>query len=137
MHRWDWFEGPKLKSPLELMKINPKGQSQRYQIKNYKNYFARWASHILIAKKEQKNSKNIVMVNYSDLENNFRKTIENICNKLEINIISTPSKPNKEEYIYGKDLKLSYEEKQLMKSFIREEIQKFPVLPNDLKALFN
>tara|TARA_Y100000991_G_scaffold172562_1_gene134326 strand:+ start:81 stop:302 length:222 start_codon:yes stop_codon:yes gene_type:complete len=55
-----------------------------------------------------------------------------ICNKLEINIISTPSKPNKEEYIYGKDLKLSYEEKQLMKSFIREEIQKFPALPNDL-----
>ena len=77
------------------------------------------------------------MVNYSDLENNFRKTIENICNKLEINIISTPSKPNKEEYIYGKDLTLSYEEKQLMKSFIRKEIQKFPALPNDLKALFN
>ena len=39
LHRWDWFEGPKLNSPLELMKINPKGQSQRYQIENYKNYF--------------------------------------------------------------------------------------------------
>ena len=71
----------------------------------------------------------------SDLKN--CKHNENICNKLEINIISTPSKPNKEEYIYGKDLKLSYEEKQLMKSFITEEIQKFPALPNDLKALFN
>ena len=137
LHRLDWFEGPKLNSPLELMKINPKGQSQRYQIENYKNYFERWASHILIAKKEQKNSKNIVMVNYSDLENNFRKTIKNICNKLEINIISTPSKPNKEEYVHGKHLKLNYKEKQLMKSFIREEIQKFPDLPNDLKALFN
>ena len=62
----------------------------------------------------------------------FRK-----CNKLEINIVSTPTKPNKEEYVHGKDLKLSYEEKQLMKNFITEEIQKFPALPNDLKALFN
>ncbi len=77
------------------------------------------------------------MVNYSDLENNFRKTVKNICNKLEINIISSPIKPNKEEYVHGKDLKLSYKEKQLMKSFIREEIQKFPDLPNDLKALFS
>ena len=56
---------------------------------------------------------------------------------MEINIISSPLKPNKEEYIYGKDLKLSYKEKQLMKSFIREEMQKFPDLPNDLKTLFN
>ena len=56
---------------------------------------------------------------------------------MEINIISTPSKPNKEEYVHGKHLKLNYKEKQLMKSFIREEIQKFPDLPNDLKALFN
>ena len=32
LHRWDWFEGPKLDSPLDLMKIQPRGQSQRYQM---------------------------------------------------------------------------------------------------------
>ena len=137
LHRWDWFEGPKLNSPLELMKMNPKGQSQRYQIENNKNYFERWVSHILDAKKAQTISKNIVMVNYSELKKNFRKTIRTICNELEINIISIPTKPNKENYVHGKDMKISYEEKQLMKSFISKEIQKFPDLPNDLKALFN
>ena len=38
LHRWNWLEGPKLNSPLELIKTNPKGQSQRYQIENYTNY---------------------------------------------------------------------------------------------------
>ena len=136
LHRWDWFEGPKLNSPLELMKINPKGQSQRYQIENYKNYFERWALHIINAKEAQRNCKNIVMVNYSELENNFKKTIRTVCNQLDIDITSSPLKPNKEKYIHGKDLKVSYEEKKLMNYYISKEIQKFPDLPDDIKALF-
>ena len=86
MHRWNWLEGPKLNSPLELIKTNPKGQSQRYQIENYTNYFARWAAHIIDAKNAARNSSNIVLVNYSELKNNFEKTIEYICHKLKINI---------------------------------------------------
>ena len=137
LNKLEWFEGPKLNSPLELMKINPKGQSQRYQIENCKNYFERWASHILNARKAQTNSKNIVMVNYSQLKNNFRKTIRTICDQLEVEMISIPSKPNREDYIKGNNMKVSDTEKQLMRYFIREQIQKFPDLPNDLIKLFN
>ena len=136
LHRWNWLEGPKLSSPLELIKTNPKGQSQRYQIENYTNYFARWASHIIDAKNSAINSSNIVLVNYSELKNNFETTIEYICDKLQINIFQKPKKPNKEKFIYGKAMEICDKEKKLMKNFIKEEIIKFPNLPNDLLNLF-
>ena len=136
LHRWNWLEGPKLSSPLELIKTNPKGQSQRYQIENYTNYFARWASHIIDAKNAARNSSNIVLVNYSELQNNFEKTIEYICHKLKINMFQQPVKPNKEKFIYGKAMEICDKEKILMKNFIKEEIKKFPNLPNDLLNLF-
>jgi len=119
-----------------IIKSNPKGQSQRYQIENYTNYFVRWASHIIDAKKAARNSSNIVLVNYSELKNNFQETIEYICNKLNINIFQQPTKPNKEKFIYGKAMEICDEEKILMKKFIKEEIKKFPNLPNDLLNLF-
>ena len=136
LHRWNWLEGPKLSSPLELIKTNPKGQSQRYQTENYTNYFARWSSHIIDAKNSARNSSNIVLVNYSELENNFETTIEYICEKLKINIFQQPKKPNKEKFIYGKAMEICDKEKILMKNFIKEEIKKFPNLPNDLLNLF-
>ena len=136
LHRWNWLEGPKLSSPLELIKSNPKGQSQRYQTENYTNYFARWSSHIIDAKNSARNSSNIVLVNYSELENNFETTIEYICEKLKINIFQQPKKPNKEKFIYGKAMEICDKEKILMKNFIKEEIKKFPNLPNDLLNLF-
>ena len=136
LHRWNWLEGPKLSSPLELIKSNPKGQSQRYQIENYANYFARWASHIINAKNSARNSSNIVLINYSELKNNFATTIEYICDKLKINILQTPTKPNKEKFIYGKAMEICDKERILMKNFIKEEIKKFPALPNDLVNLF-
>ena len=137
LNEWDWFEGPKLNSPLELMKSNPKGQSQRYQVDNYKNYFERWALHIINAKEAQSYSNNIVMVNFSDLEKNYKKTVKTICNQLDIDIVSTLSKPNREDYIHGKDMKITYKDKKIMKSYISKEIKKFPELPNDLLDLFS
>ena len=44
--------------------------------------------------------------------------------------------PNKEKFIYGKAMEISDKEKILMKNFIKEEIKKFPNLPNDLLNLF-
>ena len=120
----------------EIIKTNPKGQSQRYQTENYTNYFARWSSHIIDAKNSARNSSNIVLVNYSELENNFETTIEYICEKLKINIFQQPKKPNKEKFIYGKAMEICDKEKILMKNFIKEEIKKFPNLPNDLLNLF-
>ena len=67
LNNWKWFEGPKLNSPLELMKTPPQGQSQRFQLENYQNYFARWAFHVIDAKKAAEESQNIIFVNYSEL----------------------------------------------------------------------
>ena len=136
LHRWNWFEGPKLQTPLELMKSNPKGQSQRYQIENFKSYFARWASHVIDAKELSKNSNNILLINYDELKNNFKKTIKKISNKLEIDIINSPRKPDKEKYIHGKKIELDQKEKKLMKDFIHDEIKQFTSLPEDLQRLF-
>ena len=136
LHRWNWLEGPKLSSPLELIKSNPKGQSQRYQVENYANYFARWASHIINAKNSARNSSNIVLVNYSELKNNFEKTIKYICNKLKITILLPPKKPSKENFIYGKEMKICDKERILLNNFISEEIKNFPELPKDLLNLF-
>ena len=136
LHRWNWLEGPKLSSPLELIKSNPKGQSQRYQIENYKNYFLRWASHIINAQNSARNSSNIVLVNYSQLKDNFEATIEYISDKLKINIFHPLIKPNKEKFIYGKEMEICDKERILLNNFIREEIKNFPELPKDLLNLF-
>ena len=70
------------------------------------------------------------------MKNNFEKTIEYICHKLKINMFQQPIKPNKEKFIYGKAMEICDQEKILMKNFIKEEIKKFPNLPNDLLNLF-
>ena len=62
---------------------------------------------------------------------------KNICNQLDIDIVSTLSKPIREDYIHGKDMKISYKDKKIMKSYISKEIKKFPELPNDLLDLFS
>ena len=64
------------------------------------------------------------------------KTIEYICHKLKINMFQPPKKPNEEKFIYGKAIEICDKEKILMKNFIKEEIKKFPNLPNDLLNLF-
>jgi len=55
---------------------------------------------------------------------------------LEIDIINTPRKPDKEKYIHGKKMELHQKEKTLMKDFIHDEIKQFTTLPEDLQKLF-
>ena len=111
------------------------GKTKR-AISKISNWNPRWASHILNAQKVKEIFPNIIFINYSELKNNYKKTIKYICNKLKIDLISSLTKPDKTNYIYGKDIKISYEEKKHIKSFIKEEIQKYPDLPNDIVKLF-
>ena len=55
---------------------------------------------------------------------------------MEIDIINTPRKPDKEKYIHGKKIELHQNEKILMKDFIHDEIKQFTSLPEDLQKLF-
>ena len=57
------------------MNMKPKGQSQRYQIENYK-ITSKDGLHILDAKKACSKSNNIVMVNYSNCKKTFEKQLE-------------------------------------------------------------
>ena len=86
LHRWDWLEGPKTKTPFQLCAHPPAGQSQRYQMETYHSYFERWEKHVADAFYITENNDNIVMVRYSDLKDNYENTISNCCDELKIKV---------------------------------------------------
>ena len=77
-----------------------------------------------------KNSSNILLINYDELKNNFKKTIGKISN-LEIDIINTPRNYQIRKNIYTEKRAAQKEKKTLMKDFIHDEIKKFTTLPKD------
>ena len=137
LHKLDWFEGPKINCPLELMKYTPCGQSQRYQIQNYHTYFSRWANHVSSAYLASQKHKNIICINYSDLLNNHSNSIKDLCNKHSLKIIKEPKIPNKNNYVEGDgSLNISEDIRVEMKEYCRNEIQKYKYLPRDLISDF-
>ena len=138
LHNWDWFEGPKLNCPLELMKIKPSGQSQRYQVENYHTYFARWANHVSSAYMASKKIENIVCINYSDLLYNYTSCIENLCKDLSLELIEEPKIPKKSNYIKGMEsLKVSEDIRNEINEYCRKEIHKYKYLPSDIISDFS
>ena len=133
LHRWNWFEGPKLNSPLELMKAKPSGQSQRYQMQNYSNYFERWANHVISANTACKNSPYIFCINYKNLKNEYKNTIKSVTKNLNIKIINEVTPPKKENYIKGTEKFISEEMESIIYDFCNKEIEKYSDgLPADL-----
>ena len=132
LHRWNWFEGPKVSSPLELMKSIPCGQSQRYQINNYPTYFDRWANHVKQSYQLSLNSKQIMAVSYNRLNLDYNNTIENICDQMGLAIISDIKRLSRNNYIPGKNLIVSPEEKEEMTSFCIAKLKLISGLPSDL-----
>ena len=137
LHKWDWFEGPKLNCPLELMKTKPSGQSQRYQVENYHSYFARWANHVNSAYMASKKIKNIVCINYSDLLYNYSSCIENLCKDLSVELIKETKIPKNNNFIKGiESLKVSQYIRTEMNEYCRNEIQKYKYFPSDIISDF-
>ncbi len=133
LHRWKWFEGPKLDSPLELMRSRPCGQSQRYQIENYHTYFSRWANHVSSAYIASKKIKNITCINYSDLLFDYANSIEDLCDQLSVQIIEEPKMPNKSNYIKGVgSLEVSEDVRNEMNEYCGNEVRKYKFLPLDI-----
>ena len=138
LHKWDWFEGPKLNSPIELMKTKPCGQSQRYQVENYHTYFARWANHVSSAYISSKKIKNIVCINYSNLLYNYTSCIENLCKDLSLELIKETKMPKKNNYIKGiESLKVSEDIRAEMIKYCRNELKKYKYLPSDIMSDFS
>ena len=79
LHKWNWNEGPKTETPIELATARPSGQSQRYQASNCKDYFDRWAAHVIDGIAHCKKNPKACSVSYKQLLTAHSSTTENIC----------------------------------------------------------
>ncbi len=125
-----YFEGPKTISPLELAKHIPCGRSQRYQIRNCKSYFDRWAEHVSGACNYAKANPNVILVKYMDLLNSHSNIINAVCTNLGIKKTRNPSMPeNNDLKIEGSRELVSFEERDKLTEYCHNEISRYTSLP--------
>ncbi len=131
MHRWDWDEGPKTETPLELATARPSGQSQRYQASNYKDYFERWAAHVIDGITYCKKNPKAHSISYKQLLTAHTSTTENLCNSLDIQTLHKPRLPSKsKDVIKGATLNMDADAMARLRDFCDKRMEEFP----DLKA---
>ncbi len=129
MHRWDWNEGPKTETPIELVTARPSGQSQRYQASNYKDYFERWAAHVIDGIAHCKNNPMAKSVSYRQLLTNHSAATESLCNSLDIQMLKKPLIPSKNEnVIKGSTLNLDADAMARLRDLCNKRIEEFPAL---------
>ena len=133
LHQWGWDEGPKTRTPSELISSPPSGQSQRYQLTNYKDYFERWAQHTLDGINYCKNNPNAYHISYKELLEHHESVTLQTCNILDIKVqkkIQLPGK--KSNVIPGKNLFISSDERETLKQICANRLKEIP----ELDAIF-
>ncbi|MCP3689421.1 MAG: sulfotransferase domain-containing protein [Gammaproteobacteria bacterium] len=134
-HQWDWQEGPKTETPLELAMHRPTGQSQRYQEASHKDYFARWASHATNGLKTCEKAKNATLITYNDLLSRHSETTLSTCRSLSIDVIAEPQLPSKDQnVISGKNLQLSEIDRVKLQDYCNSRLQDHPLLKKRLQT---
>lgn len=134
LHNWEWDEGPKAKTPSELLSLRPSGQSQRYQVSNYRDYFERWAQHTIDGIHHCEKNKNAFHLSYKDLLKSHEATTAKACKHLGIRLQKEIKPPDRaENVINGKDLPLSGDEKEKLRTICRERLREIP----ELEEIFN
>ena len=133
LHRWDWLEGPKTKTPFQLCAHPPAGQSQRYQMETYHSYFERWEKHVADAFYITENNDNIVMVRYSDLKNDYENTISKCCDELKIKV-GKILQPSKQNYIKGKSLDVDLHSYQEVYEYCSMQLASSKILPKNVMS---
>ena len=127
INHWDWHEGPKENTPFNFIKSVPEGQMQRYQKKSYKSVFSRWANHVSEWLESSNKFKNIHLIQYEDLNNNYYNTMEKVLNIAGLSkekII----RPPKENYIKTNEISLSDFELKKFINFIESSLLDYPSL---------
>ena len=128
---WDWNEGPKTESPLELENARPSGRSQRYQTSNYKDYFERGAAHVIDGIAHCKNNPMAKSVTYKQLLTNQTAATESLCNSIDIQMLKKPLMPSKNEnVIKGSSLNLDVDAMARLRDLYNKRIEGFPTLKN-------
>lgn len=129
MHRWRWNEGPKTETPIELAIARPSGQSQRYQSSNYKDYFERWAAHVMDGIAHCKKNPKASSVSYRQLLRAHASTTEILCKKLDIQMLQKPHVPSRtENVIKGSSLSLTADSMARLRDLCNNRMEEFPVL---------
>ena len=129
LHRWSWNEGPKTETPIELATTRPSGQTQRYQASNYKDYFERWAAHVIDGIAHCKNNPIAKIVSYKQLLTNHTAATESLCNSLDIQMLKKPLMPSKtENVIKGSSLNLDVDTMARLRDLCNKRIEEFPAL---------
>ena len=129
LHRWGWNEGPKTETPIELANARPSGQSQRYQTCNYKDYFERWAAHVIDGIAHCKKNPKAESISYRQLLGNHTLITEHICDGLDIQMLQKPHIPSRSENIIkGSTLKLDPDTMARLRDLCNNRIEEFPAL---------
>ncbi len=127
INHWDWHEGPKEKNPINFVKSIPEGQMQRYQKKSYDSIFVRWANHVSEWVEISKKYKNIYLVKYHDLDNDFDRTMNDILNFVGLSCEKI-IRPQKKNYVLTNKINIHDNELKKFKHFINSSLSEFPIL---------
>ncbi len=77
------IEGPRSADPVSFAQAEPCGRMMRYQMRQFPNLMARWASHVEGWQAAAKGLPRIVLVRYEDLDSCFETTVRGFANVLE------------------------------------------------------
>jgi hypothetical protein len=131
MHRWSWNEGPKTETPIELATSRPSGQSQRYQAANYKDYFERWAVHVIDGIAHCEKNPRASSVSYRQLLEAHASTTEYLCKNLDIQMLQKPHMPSRtENVIKGSSLNIDADTMARLRDLCNMRIGEFPAIKN-------
>ena len=129
MHRWDWNEGPKTETPIELATSRPSGQSQRYQTSNYKDYFERWAAHVIDGIAHCEKNPKAKSVSYRQLLEAHTSTTVSLCKNLDIQMLKNPQIPCRtENVIKGSSININVDMMARLRDLCDARIREFPTL---------
>jgi len=76
MHRWPWFEGPKVADPLTFARSEPCGFMMRYQLRQHPNLLLRWAAHVEGWLEAAATQPRVLVVRYEDLDAHFEEVVQ-------------------------------------------------------------
>jgi hypothetical protein len=82
VHRWPWFEGPRVADPLTFARSEPCGNLMRYQVRQHPNMMLRWASHVEGWLAAAATQPRVVVVRYEDLDTHFAETVHSFARVL-------------------------------------------------------
>lgn len=75
LHRWPWFEGPKVADPLTFARAEPCGYMMRYQLRQHANLMQRWAAHVEGWLEAAAAEPRVLVVRYEDLDAHFEDVV--------------------------------------------------------------